>query len=130
MGNIRPSFIKIRAIRLVEEFPDQFYPTEENPLCNCGELHRCAKCNPEMAYEEDREQGTAMIPNAKGNKQKQCKHKVFEKPYRRHPTAFDHNKVQVEQFTDLVDDEGRLANKRLRNWIAGYVPTYIQRRTD
>ena len=24
MGNIRPSFIKIRAIRLCEEYPDQF----------------------------------------------------------------------------------------------------------
>ena len=130
MGNIRPSFIKIRAIRLVEEFPDQFYPTEENPLCNCGELHRCAKCNFEMVFDVDREKCTAMIPNKKGDKHKQCAHKVFEKPYRRHPTAFDHNKAQVEQFTDLVDDEGRLANKRLRNWIAGYVTTYVQRRTD
>ena len=24
MGNIRPSFIKIRALRLLEEYPDQF----------------------------------------------------------------------------------------------------------
>lgn len=70
MGNIRPSFIKIRAIRLVEEFPDQF--TDD----------------------------------------------------------FDTNKTLVEEFTDLRDDEGRLLNKRLRNWIAGYITTYIQRRTD
>jgi len=35
-----------------------------------------------------------------------------------------------KQFTDLRDDEGRLMNKRLRNWIAGYVTTYVQRRTD
>ena len=70
MGNIRPSFIKIRAIRLVEEFPDQF--TDD----------------------------------------------------------FDTNKTLVEEFTDLRDDEGRLLNKRLRNWIAGYITTYVQRRTD
>ena len=63
MGNIRPSFIKIRAIRLCEEYKDQF--------------------------------------NA----------------------AFDHNKALVEQFTD-VD------NKRMRNWIAGYVTRYMQRRED
>ena len=24
MGNIRPSFIKIRALRLIERYPDQF----------------------------------------------------------------------------------------------------------
>tara|TARA_B100001996_G_C18531451_1_gene543229 strand:- start:61 stop:252 length:192 start_codon:yes stop_codon:yes gene_type:complete len=63
MGNIRPSFIKIRAIRLCEEYPDQF--------------------------------------NA----------------------DFDHNKALVQEYTD-VD------NKRMRNWIAGYVTRYMQRRTD
>jgi len=63
MGNIRPSFIKLRAVRLVEEFPDQF--------------------------------------NA----------------------DFDHNKLLVSQYTDVT-------SKRMRNWIAGYVTTYIQRRTD
>ena len=63
MGNIRPSFIKIRAIRLCEEYKDQV--------------------------------------NA----------------------DFDHNKALVEQFTD-VD------NKRMRNWIAGYVTRYMQRRED
>jgi small subunit ribosomal protein S17e len=63
MGNIRPSFIKIRAIRLCEEFPDKF--------------------------------------NA----------------------DFDHNKALVAEYTD-VD------NKRMRNWIAGYVTTYMQRRKD
>jgi small subunit ribosomal protein S17e len=70
VGNIRPSFIKIRAIRLCEEFPDQF--------------------------------------NA----------------------DFDHNKKLVEQFTDLVGDDGVLVNKRMRNWIAGYITTYKQRRVD
>ena len=63
MGNIRPSFIKIRAIRLCEEYPDMF--------------------------------------NA----------------------DFDHNKALVAEYTD-VD------NKRMRNWIAGYVTTYMQRRKD
>ncbi len=63
MGNIRPSFIKIRAIRLCEEYKDQF--------------------------------------NA----------------------DFDHNKALVEQFTDVE-------NKRMRNWIAGYVTRYMQRRED
>ncbi|MBN17398.1 MAG: 30S ribosomal protein S17e [Candidatus Thermoplasmatota archaeon] len=63
MGNIRPSFIKIRAIRLCEEYPDQF--------------------------------------NA----------------------DFEHNKALVEEYTDV-------ANKRMRNWIAGYVTRYMQRRTD
>ncbi len=61
MGNIRPSFIKLRAVRLVEEYPDQF--------------------------------------NA----------------------DFDHNKKLVAEYTDVT-------NKRMRNWIAGYVTTYIQRR--
>ncbi|MEC7704755.1 MAG: 30S ribosomal protein S17e [Candidatus Thermoplasmatota archaeon] len=63
MGNIRPSFIKIRAIRLCEEYPDQF--------------------------------------NA----------------------DFEHNKALVEEYTDV-------ANKRMRNLIAGYVTRYMQRRTD
>ena len=63
MGNIRPSFIKIRAIRLCEEYPDQF--------------------------NDD----------------------------------FDHNKIMVEQLTDV-------STKKLRNWIAGYVTRYRQRRTD
>ncbi|MCS5535716.1 MAG: 30S ribosomal protein S17e [Candidatus Poseidoniales archaeon] len=63
MGNIRPSFIKIRAIRLCVEYPDKF--------------------------NDD----------------------------------FDNNKKLVEEFTD-VD------NKRMRNWIAGYITTYMQRRED
>ena len=63
MGNIRPSFIKIRAIKLVEQRGEKF--TDD----------------------------------------------------------FDHNKLMVQQLTD-VD------SKKLRNWIAGYVTTYRQRRTD
>ena len=63
MGNIRPSFIKIRALRLVEIYPDKF--TED----------------------------------------------------------FETNKHLVSEFTD-VD------NKRMRNWIAGYITRYKQRRTD
>ena len=70
MGNIRPSFIKIRALRLVEIYPDKF--TDD----------------------------------------------------------FDTNKKLVEQFTDFADEEGNLENKRMRNWIAGYITTYTQRRTD
>ncbi len=57
MGNIRPSFIKIRALRLLDIYPDQF--TDD----------------------------------------------------------FDTNKHLVSEFTD-VD------NKRMRNWIAGYITRY------
>ena len=63
MGNIRPSFIKIRALRLLEEYPDQF--TDD----------------------------------------------------------FDTNKQLVSEYT-YVD------NKRMRNWNAGYITRYKQRRTD
>ncbi len=63
MGNIRPSFIKSRALRLVEMYPDQF--------------------------------------NA----------------------DFDNNKVLVAQYSDV-------SNKRMRNWIAGYITRYVQRRRD
>ena len=63
MGNIRPSFIKTRALRLIEIYPDQF--TDD----------------------------------------------------------FDNNKKMVSEYSD-VD------NKRMRNWIAGYITRYVQRRTD
>lgn len=63
MGNIRPSFIKLRAIQLCEDFGDQF------------------------------------------------------------TDSFDDNKLLVERFT-----EG--SNKRMRNWIAGYVTRYRKRRVD
>ena len=63
MGNIRPSFIKIRAIKLVEQHREKF--TDD----------------------------------------------------------FDHNNIVVSQLTD-VD------SKKLRNWIAGYVTRYLQRRVD
>ena len=63
MGNIRPSFIKTRALRLVELYPDQF--TDD----------------------------------------------------------FDTNKHLVSEFSD-VD------SKRMRNWIAGYITRYKQRRVD
>ena len=63
MGNIRPSFIKIRALRLLDIYPDKF------------------------------------------------------------TNDFDENKILVAEFTD-VD------NKRMRNWIAGYITRYKQRRVD
>ena len=63
MGNIRPSFIKSRALLLVEMSPDKF--------------------------------------NA----------------------DFDNNKVLVAQYSDV-------SNKRMRNWIAGYITRYVQRRRD
>ena len=63
MGNIRPSFIKIRAIALVEQHGEKF--TED----------------------------------------------------------FDHNKLMVQKLTDVESN-------KLRNWIAGYVTRYRQRRTD
>ena len=63
VGNIRPSFIKIRAIRLCEGHGEKF------------------------------------------------------------TNDFDHNKVVVSELTDVE-------SKKLRNWIAGYVTRYRQRRTD
>jgi len=63
LGNIRPKFIKSRAVRLLEIYPDRF--TDD----------------------------------------------------------FDTNKLLVAEYTD-VD------NNRMRNWIAGYITCYIQRRTD
>ena len=63
MGNIRPSFIKIRAITLVEQHREKF--TED----------------------------------------------------------FEHNKKVVSQLTDVN-------SKKLRNWIAGYVTTYMQRQFE
>ena len=63
MGNIRPSFIKIRAIKLVEQHREKF------------------------------------------------------------TNDFDHNKIVVSQLTDVN-------SKKLRNWIAGYVTRYLQRRVD
>ena len=36
---------------------------------------------------------------------------------------FDHNKIMVSQLTDV-------GSKKLRNWIAGYVTRYRQRRVD
>ena len=63
MGNIRPSFIKSRAIKLVETYPDQFNDDFEN------------------------------------------------------------NKEKVSEFTDVE-------SKRMRNWIAGYITRYTQRRED
>ena len=63
MGNIRPKFIKSRALLLVEMYPDKF--------------------------------------NA----------------------DFDNNKVLVAQYSDV-------SNKRMRNWIAGYITRYVQRRRD
>ena len=63
MGNIRPSFIKSRALRLVEMYPDQF------------------------------------------------------------TADFDTNTHLVSEFTDV-------GNKRMRNWIAGYITRYKQRRVD
>ena len=63
MGNISPSFIKIRALRLIERYPDQF------------------------------------------------------------TTDFDENKGLVERFTDVE-------NKKMRNWIAGYITRYKQRKVD
>ena len=64
MGNIRPSFIKTRALRLVETYPDQL--TDD----------------------------------------------------------FETNKHLVSEFSDVGD------NKRMRNWIAGYITRYKQRRVD
>tara|TARA_B100000900_G_scaffold387404_1_gene378589 strand:- start:64 stop:258 length:195 start_codon:yes stop_codon:yes gene_type:complete len=64
MGNIRPSFIKIRALKLIERYPDQF------------------------------------------------------------TSDFDENKKLVERFTDV----GK--KKKMRNWIAGYITRYKQRKVD
>ncbi|MDG1533632.1 MAG: 30S ribosomal protein S17e [Candidatus Thalassarchaeaceae archaeon] len=66
MGNIRPSFIKTRALRLLEIYPDKF------------------------------------------------------------TADFETNKHLVSEYTD----SDTIGTKRMRNWIAGYVTRYIQRRTD
>jgi len=63
MGNIRPSFIKSRALLLLEMYPDKFN------------------------------------------------------------SDFDNNKALVDEYTDVY-------NKRMRNWIAGYITRYVQRRRD
>ena len=63
MGNIRPWFIKMRAMRLLELYPDQF------------------------------------------------------------TDSFDDNKRLVSEYSDV-------GNKRMRNWIAGYITRYRQRRVD
>ena len=63
MGNIRPSFIKSRALLLLEMYPDKFN------------------------------------------------------------SDFDNNKMLVAEYTDFY-------NKRMRNWIAGYITRYVQRRRD
>ena len=64
MGNIRPSFIKSRALLLIEKYPDKL--------------------------------------NA----------------------DFENNKMLVKEYTDVG------SNKRMRNWIAGYITRYKQRRVD
>ena len=63
MGNIRPSFIKSRALLLLEMYPDKFN------------------------------------------------------------SDFDNNKMLVAEYTDVY-------NNRMRNWIAGYITRYVQRRRD
>ena len=63
MGNIRPSFIKSRALLHLEMYPDKFN------------------------------------------------------------SDFDNNKMLVAEYTDVY-------NKRMRNWIAGYITRYVQRRRD
>ena len=63
MGNIRPSFIKSRALLLLEMYPDKFN------------------------------------------------------------SDFDNNKMLVAEYIDVY-------NKRMRNWIAGYITRYVQRRRD
>ena len=63
MGNIRPSFIKSRALLLLEMYPDKFN------------------------------------------------------------SDFDNNKMLVAEYTYVY-------NKRMRNWIAGYITRYVQRRRD
>ena len=152
MGNIRPSFIKIRAIRLCEEYPDQFSPNDshEDEMCNCTLVHDCNGCGETELHnvtlcrnsEFEKFDCTKVYPcsgcgvgNIGANKPKQCskcKGKKFEDPitkdgfnapHRPHSTAFDHNKHLVSQYTDAD-------NKRMRNWIAGYVTRYMQRRED
>ena len=49
--------------------------------------------------------------------------KLFEEVNKKWGEDFDHNKMMVAKLTDAP-------NKRLRNWIAGYVTRYRQRRTD
>jgi ribosomal protein S17E len=152
LGNIRPSFIKIRAIRLCEEYPDRFCPSEHHPVCTCDFVHDCVDCELVMEYDENRK----LCENANNDSackpvhqckdcgkvraykeeqkcgSKKCKGENFSSPYSAngftdahlpHEDPFDHNKALVGQYTDVE-------NKRMRNWIAGYITRYIQRRKD
>jgi ribosomal protein S17E len=79
-----------------------------------------------MAYDDSRSKCEMVtIKFGKDGKTKEipCKGVKFTDAYLPHDDPFDHNKALVAEYTD-VD------NKRMRNWIAGYVTTYIQRRTD
>jgi ribosomal protein S17E len=164
VGNIRPSFIKIRAIALCEEYPDQFSPNDGRPICNCDSVHKCVDCKEVMVFDGNR-QLCEKADNASKCKamrkcedcghvvtykkdQKQCGYKGcqgkfsgpyskngFTDPYQPHENSFDHNKKLVEKFTDLSvwSEELKkevLVNKRMRNWIAGYITRYKQRRVD
>jgi hypothetical protein len=100
-----------------------------DPYTALMKFHQCAACSHEMAYKKGR----------KKCGESDCKGKKFTDPYTKtgftearllHDTPFFHNKKLVEQYTDLVGDDGVLVNKRMRNWIAGYITTYKQRRVD
>ncbi|MBO57632.1 MAG: hypothetical protein CMA77_01380 [Euryarchaeota archaeon] len=160
MGNIRPSFIKIRAIALCEEYPDQFSPNEGEPICNCPPVHKCNDCGEVMVYDENRKlcensdidskckimhdctdcgHKMSYKRNQKKCGKQACESNSFSTPYSKngfsdcfqpHNNSFDHNKKLVERFTDLVGEDDKLVNKRMRNWIAGYITRYKQRRVD
>jgi ribosomal protein S17E len=164
VGNIRPSFIKIRAIALCEEYPDQFSPNDGRPICNCEPIHKCVDCKEKMIFDSNRvlcekadkdskcramrkcEDCGHVVIHKKDKKQcgyKGCEGKFsaayskngFTEPYQPHDNSFDHNKKLVERFTDLSvwseeQNKDVLVNKRMRNWIAGYITRYKQRRVD
>ncbi len=99
----------------------------------CKTRHKCNTCGHEVNYKKDKKycghkgcEGKFSEPFSKNG---------FTDPYQPHNNSFDHNKKLVEKFTDLSvwSEEKKkdvLVNKRMRNWIAGYVTRYKQRRVD
>tara|TARA_B100000029_G_scaffold513227_1_gene612097 strand:- start:186 stop:527 length:342 start_codon:yes stop_codon:yes gene_type:complete len=95
----------------------------------CKIMHDCTDCGHKMSYKR----------NQKKCGKQACESNSFSTPYSKngfsdcfqpHNNSFDHNKKLVERFTDLVGEDDKLVNKRMRNWIAGYITRYKQRRVD
>ncbi len=102
MGNIRPSFIKIRAIRLCEDYPDQFSPNDDHPVCNCLPLvHECDVCEHVMPFDEERKlcENFADV-DAKCATFHKCADCSHEMPYKKDRKMCGKSKCKAKKFTD------------------------------